>query len=209
MTNATPKAVVAKSALTAQQAIVAVMNEVQAVGKNDKNTAQGFKFRGIDAVMNAVGPAFRKHGVFVVPTILSNTVDIVPSKSGGSLNVTRLIVEFAVHAEVGEPIIGSVHAEAMDSGDKSGAKAMSVALRTFLLQLLCLPTDEPDPDSHSYEVGTVGGPSVAELKSKIAGHYVGKPKAEITAALQRATGKAMGWTAEELAGFLETLEAAK
>ena len=28
---------------------------------------------------------------------------------------------------------------------------MSVAFRTFLLQLLALPTDEPDPDSFSYE----------------------------------------------------------
>ena len=28
---------------------------------------------------------------------------------------------------------------------------MSVAYRTFLLQLLCLPTDEPDPDTFSYD----------------------------------------------------------
>jgi hypothetical protein len=39
----------------------------------------------------------------------------------------------------------------MDSGDKATAKAMSVAYRTALLQVLCLPTDEPDPDSHTYE----------------------------------------------------------
>jgi hypothetical protein len=36
--------------------------------------------------------------------------------------------------------------EAFDSGDKSTAKAMSVAYRTALLQALTLPTDEPDPD---------------------------------------------------------------
>ena len=39
----------------------------------------------------------------------------------------------------------------MDSGDKATAKAMSVAFRTALLQALALPTDEPDPDSQSYE----------------------------------------------------------
>jgi hypothetical protein len=39
----------------------------------------------------------------------------------------------------------------MDSGDKATAKAMSVAMRTALLQALCLPTDEPDPDATSYE----------------------------------------------------------
>jgi hypothetical protein len=41
--------------------------------------------------------------------------------------------------------------EAMDSGDKAVAKAMSVAFRIALLQALALPTDEPDPDSYSYE----------------------------------------------------------
>jgi hypothetical protein len=205
MTTVTP----IKSARTAQQAVLAVMNEVQAVGKNDKNTSQGFKFRGIDAVMNAVGPAFRKHGAFVVPTIVWNTNEIVPTKAGGSLNVCRLQVEFAIYGESGDPIVGSVYAEAMDSGDKAGAKAHSVALRTFLLQVLCLPTDEPDPDTHSYEIGSVTGPSVAELKSKIAAHFEGKPKSEITAALLKATNKSMGWTANELQGFLDTLEASK
>jgi hypothetical protein len=39
----------------------------------------------------------------------------------------------------------------MDSGDKAAAKAHSIALRTFLLQVLALPTDEPDPDSFTYE----------------------------------------------------------
>jgi hypothetical protein len=36
-------------------------------------------------------------------------------------------------------------------GDKAAPKAMSVAFRTALLQALALPTDEPDPDSQSFE----------------------------------------------------------
>ena len=39
----------------------------------------------------------------------------------------------------------------MDVGDKGTPKAMSVAYRIVLLQMLCIPTDEPDPDSQSYE----------------------------------------------------------
>jgi hypothetical protein len=39
----------------------------------------------------------------------------------------------------------------MDAGDKATAKAMSVAFRTALLQSLSLPTDDVDPDAHSYE----------------------------------------------------------
>ena len=62
-----------------------------------------------------------------------------------------MVVEFGIYGLDGDAIVGTVAAEAMDSGDKATAKAMSVALRTFLLQVLALPTDEPDPDSFSYE----------------------------------------------------------
>ena len=41
-------------------------------------------------------------------------------------------------------------AESWDTGDKAMPKAMSVAMRTALIQALALPTDEPDPDSFTY-----------------------------------------------------------
>lgn len=139
--------------MDAKQLVVELMKEVQGLAKKDKNTSQGFNFRGIDAVMNVVGPALRKHGGFIVPTLVSSESSVATSRNGGSLNIVRLQVSYAIFGSEGEPIVGSVAAEAMDSGDKATAKAMSVAYRTFLLQLLCLPTDEPDPDSFSYELG--------------------------------------------------------
>jgi ERF superfamily len=137
----------------AQDVIIGVMNEVRGVGKHEKNAAQGFNFRGIDAVVNAVGPAFRKHGGFLVPRIINKTTSVLPTKNGGSINAVSLEVEFAVYGSEGDPITGTVASESFDSGDKATAKAMSVALRTFLLQTLLLPTDEPDPDTFSYELG--------------------------------------------------------
>jgi hypothetical protein len=38
--------------MDARQVIIAVMKDVQGVAKRDKNQAQGFNFRGIDAVLN-------------------------------------------------------------------------------------------------------------------------------------------------------------
>jgi hypothetical protein len=59
---------------TIYQALSAVMQDVQGVGKNQKNNTPGqsYNFRGIDAVTNAVGPALRKHGVIVVPRIIGS-----------------------------------------------------------------------------------------------------------------------------------------
>jgi hypothetical protein len=138
----------------ARELIVEVMREVQGVAKRDRNVAQNFDFRGIDAVVNAIGPALRKHGGFIVPSVMDYKNDTATTAKGSAMNVVRLVVEFAVHGTEGEPVTGVVAAEAFDSGDKATAKAMSVAYRTFMLQTFCLPTDEPDPDSFSYEATT-------------------------------------------------------
>ena len=197
--------------MKSQDVVLAVMAEVQGVAKKDKNTAQGFNFRGIDAVLNAVGPAFRKHGGYITQSIVSVDYSTMTAKNGGSLNIVRAIVRFNIFGSEGEPVTGDVAAEAFDSGDKATAKVMSVALRTFLLQVLILPTDEPDPDSQSYELGEqpVGAPSAPELKAKIAAYFTGQPKSAITAALENHTGKKANWTLDDLAGYLDALEGDK
>lgn len=140
--------------MKAHEIIQNVMADVQGLAKKDRNQAQGFNFRGIDAVMNAVGPSLRKHGGFITPNLDRVEYSTATTSKGTIQNVARVVVTYAVMGSEGEPILGSVAAEAFDTGDKATAKAMSVAYRTFLLQLLCLPTDEPDPDSFTYEATT-------------------------------------------------------
>lgn len=147
---------------SAAEVVFAVMNEVQGLAKRDRNQAQGFSFRGIDAVMNVVGPALRNAGGFIIPSIQSVRHETLTTAKGSLMNAAYVEVLFSIHGSDGEPIFGSVAAEAFDSGDKATAKAMSVAYRTFLLQLLCLPTDEPDPDSFSYEASKPKRDWVAE-----------------------------------------------
>jgi len=142
---------------TVHQALNKVMGDVQAVKKDSKNQAQRFNFRGIDAVMNAVGPALRKHGV----TILPEDVDVHRSNgtTANGKQTAEVVVKitYRVYGPGGDSIHGKVAAEAMDFGDKAIAKAMSVAYRTFLLQALTIPTDEPDPDGSSFERGVPNG----------------------------------------------------
>lgn len=135
------------------ESLIEVMKEVGAVGKNDRNTSQGFAFRGIDAVINAVSPAFQKHKVMVIPTVLERESTFVESNKGKAMSHVQLKVAYTFYGEEGDFVSATVFSEAMDYGDKATAKAMSVALRTALLQTLALPTDEPDPDSQSYERG--------------------------------------------------------
>ena len=145
---------------TAREVITEVMGAVRSVGKDGVNAHQNFKFRGIDAVVNAIGPALRTAGGFIVPNVIDARHEVAQSAKGGTLNTVRLQVEFSVYGQEGDPVTGTVSAEAFDSGDKATAKCMSVAYRTFMLQLFCLPTDEPDPDADSYKLGT---PEVAPV----------------------------------------------
>ena len=143
-------------------ALAAVMVDVQAVAKSDKNTHQNFMFRGIDAVVNAVGPALRTHGVIVVPQVLDVSYEQVQTSTGKPSTACRVRVNYVFCAQDGSQLEASVAGEAWDSGDKATPKAMSVAFRTALLQALCLPTDEPDPDEHVYERVDAPAPSLKD-----------------------------------------------
>jgi hypothetical protein len=140
----------AQTSNTARAVIAAVMQEVQAVAKNDRNEAQRFNFRGIDAVVNKVGPALRNAGGFIVPDVISTTHDTMPAKNGGSMSVVRLTVQFSVYGAEGDPIIGTVAAEAFDSGDKATNKATSASAKYALIYTLSIPTeDNSDADAES------------------------------------------------------------
>lgn len=128
-----------------------VKAEARAVGKSSRNDDQGYNFRGIDAVVNAVSPLFAKYGVIPVPELRTATYrDVTTSRGKPSREVT---VECAYHfyGPRGDFITAVVPGESMDFGDKGSAKAMSVAFRIALLQVLCLPTTDADPDSFSPE----------------------------------------------------------
>ena len=127
-----------------------VMRSVDHVGKNDVNKHQHFSFRGIDGVLNAVGPALREHNVVVYPRLHDVSYEEVKTSGGKASTACRVVVDYVFASVDGSTVETRVAAESWDTGDKAMPKAMSVAMRTALIQALALPTDEPDPDSFTY-----------------------------------------------------------
>jgi hypothetical protein len=148
------------------QALACVAADVRSVRKNSQNTAQKFNFRGIDAVMNAVGPAFREHGVICVPVTESVSMEPMPLASGKNASRCIVQVRYEFHGPAGDSLSAIVCGESFDMGDKALAKAYSVALRTCLLQTLCIPTDEPDPDETTYDAAPVARATVKPKPKK-------------------------------------------
>ncbi len=154
------------------EAIPKIMDEIGHIGKDKKNTQQGFMFRGIDQVMNTMKPLLAKHGVFVVPEIVNTIREERTTKSGSNLLYTMHTIRYHFTADDGSEVCAVVVGEGMDSADKSSNKAMAVAFKYACFQVFCIPTEEmakDDPDAYSPEdsVKAAKAPTQAELKQYI------------------------------------------
>jgi len=136
------------------------MRMVGAIGKDSVNTQQKYKFRGIDAVYNALNPVMSELGLFIVPEILDHrreereTENVYNGQAKKSiLKYSILTIRFTMYAPDGSNVSCTVVGEGMDSGDKASNKAMSVALKYACFQLFMIPTEEMvDPDQESHDV---------------------------------------------------------
>lgn len=142
------------------------MKNIGAVGKDQTNTQQGFKFRGIDQLINAAHPAFIKAGVFVTPEVISHDVILKDvTRANGKAGVDKhvsILVKFTFHAEDGTSVASTIAAEGVDSGDKATNKALSAALKYALIQTLSVPTaDMEDGDRTTLELGSAVASSAA------------------------------------------------
>lgn len=137
-------------------AINAVQGELALAGiaKDRKNTQQGYNFRGIDDVYNALSPLLAKHGLCILPRILTRSVEEKVTQKGGVLFYVTVEAEFDfVAAEDGSTHVVRTFGEAMDSGDKATNKAMSAAYKYAAFQAFAIPTEgDNDADSHTHQL---------------------------------------------------------
>ena len=149
------------------ESITKIMEEVPAIGKTKTNKVQGFKFRGIDDVMNALQPLLSKNKVFIVPEILEQTREERTTSKGGNLIYSICKIKYKFYAEDGTFIEAITIGEGMDSGDKATNKAMAIAMKYALFQVFCIPTEEmKDPDSESPEESIKKEKLVTETQAK-------------------------------------------
>ena len=124
------------------------------IGKDSVNEGQRYMFRGIDAVYNAISPLLAKHGLCILPRMISRTCEKHTSAKGGILFYVNLDAEFDfVSVEDGSKHTVRTFGEAMDSGDKATNKAMSAAFKYAVVQTFAIPTEgDNDADATTHEV---------------------------------------------------------
>lgn len=142
--------------MSVYKAINAVQTDLAkiGIGKDSENTFDNYKFRGIDAVYNALSPLLAKHGLCILPRMISRLCEERQSQKGGALFYVTVEAEFDfVCAEDGTRHTVKTYGEAMDRGDKATNKAMSAAYKYAAFQAFAIPTEgDNDADATTHEV---------------------------------------------------------
>lgn len=152
--------------MTTTNKVYQAINKVQkalsetGISKDRRNQQQGYQFRGIDDVYNALSPLLAENGLCILPRMLSRSCEERQTAKGGVLFYVTVEAEFDfVSAEDGSKHTVRTFGEAMDSGDKATNKAMSAAYKYAAFQTFAIPTEgNPDADSETHSVS----PKVAE-----------------------------------------------
>lgn len=135
------------------ECLQAVMAEVTQIKKGSRNSFHNYMFRGVEQVMDHVGPAFRRHGIVPLPELLKLESRDVLTKKGDTNREVTVWVRYKFMGPAGDNYSIVVPGEAQDTGASGVSKAMSVAQRIAYIQALAIPTGEADPEAAAFERG--------------------------------------------------------
>ncbi len=138
------------------------------IEKNRKNTGQGYNFRGIDDIYNALSSELATAQLCIIPRVVEREQIERQTAKGGTLFYVTVKAEYdIVSAKDGSTHTACAYGEAMDSGDKATNKAMSAAYKYLAMQLFCIPTEgDNDADATTHEVAPAFDPHPARMQIK-------------------------------------------
>lgn len=133
--------------------IAAVAGSVGSAAKDGRNKDQGYTYATPASVISAVKHLMAEQALAIVPHLVEFAeIDTGARSSGGKpYIINRVSVHYHIlDGETGEEMVVPWQAQAGTYGDDKGlAKAQTIALRTFLIQLFQIPAEDPemDPDA--------------------------------------------------------------
>lgn len=142
----------------------------EGISKDRKNQQQGYMFRGIDDVYNAVAPLIADAGICIMPRYSEREIIERETKGGGALFNVNIKGDFDfVSSFDGSKHLCTMYGEAMDTADKATNKAMSAAYKYACMQVFCIPTegqndaDATTPDPGKRKAAPVSAPAPAQV----------------------------------------------
>jgi len=122
----------------------AVNDDLNGIKKDQQG--YNYKFRGIDQVMNTIGPLFKKHGIIVRRqnvTIIQETLDREVRGKPSKVNHALLQADYIFVSTIdGSEISSSGFGEGEDKGDKSIGCATSNAYKYVIFEMFNIPSED-------------------------------------------------------------------
>lgn len=146
-----------------------IMSEVGSISKDRRGDGIRYLFRGIDDAYLAFQGPLSKNGVFFTPCVLENVREERQTKTGSTMIIAIVKVEYQFYAPDGSSVSAVVVGEAMDTSDKATNKAFSAALKLALFQVFCIPTEEKkdtEEDDHALPPLPTGNTKGYDAKAK-------------------------------------------
>lgn len=136
--------------------LVEVMKDCGHVAKNGSNDFHKYKYATAADVLSLVNDSLTKHGI--MSAVESNLIEIreVRTAKGNSENLATVETFVTLtDSDSGEQIKIKGLGSGQDAGDKSVAKAQTMAIKyAFLLSFAISTGDDPEADTHTDEVMT-------------------------------------------------------
>lgn len=145
------------------QKLLAIKEDVGAIGKDRRGQGINYSFRGIDDIYNAIHTAQLRHKVMIYTQVQPGTYQRDVRELAGKEGRTRLQTQVSyimqvqfIDAETGLGCAVTVPAEGYDDSDKAAGKSVSYGMKTGIAHALGIPTavEEPDAERPSTEQDT-------------------------------------------------------
>jgi hypothetical protein len=158
-----------------------VAADIRRVGKDQSNAQQGYKFRGIDDLLNAAHGPLARHGVSILPSVAERDVTERTTRNGATMTVVVLTMDFTFVGPAGDTLTVRTVGEAHDTADKATNKAMSAAMKYALIMTFTVPTVDMDDADRTTE-DRPPAPPAAESLARIdaAAEAIGMDRAGVT-----------------------------
>jgi hypothetical protein len=182
------------------QKLVAVRKQITGIHKDAKtNFGDKFKYVSSNNILSMVRPLLDEQNLVLVVSVTGH--DLIdkwrPEQAGvkpQNEHFTQLEIAFTwVNADKpDETIPCAFYGQGLDTGEKGVGKALTYAMKYFLLQFFQVPTDEDDPDGH-------GRPEQSERNGNGSRQRLEQPEDTVVAAQFRQDGTPANAEAERFA----------
>lgn len=132
--------------------ILKIMEDVKRIPKNGYNSHNNYQYATEADVKEGVRNAMIKHGLVVLPSCNTATIDYKQFGKDDKLHNTRVLVQYkVVDVESGESEMLLFPGHGSDVGDKGIYKAFTGSMKYMLMELFMLPTGDDPEKSDVFE----------------------------------------------------------